>query len=201
MKSLALGFFVLLALSEGQEVRVEDAAPVVPDSDRTRPIEPRDLNRFLFFAALEGLVIDGVPDETVARILEMKDNHHVNFVYACQICHPMIEALKAYAMREKFFYGRKLVDPLVGKPTLPAEISLLLDHSDPVKRREGIGRLVNRCVERRFKEMRYTEAEATPIRLALANAKKKGGVMSPAQRAEMKECPSCRGAAAGSPFR
>jgi hypothetical protein len=46
------------------------AATAAPDCDRTKALGPRDLNRFLFFAVLEGLVVDGVPDETVARILE-----------------------------------------------------------------------------------------------------------------------------------
>lgn len=186
MKSLAL--ITVLTLS------------VVPDGDRTKPLGRYDCNRFLFFAVLEGLVVDGVPDETVAKILEQKDGHFVNFVYACQICSPTIEALKAYAMREEFFHGRK-GDPLVGKPEVPAEIARLLDHSEAAKRREGIERLVNRFVERRFKELRYTEAETQPVRLALAEAKKRGGVMSPAQKAEMPDCPSCKGAASGSLLR
>ena len=172
----------------------------VPDGDRTTPLGPYDLNRFLFFAVLEGLVVDGVPDETVARILEQKDGRYVNFIYACRICHPTIDALRAYAMRETIYYATK-GDPLVGKPTLPAEILGLLDHADSAKRREGVTMLVNRCVERRFKELRYTEAEAKPVRLALEEAKKKGGVLSPAQQAEIKECPSCKGAAFGSLFR
>jgi hypothetical protein len=184
MKSPALIGLLALALS--------------PDGDRTKPPGPRDLNRFLFFAVLEGLVADGVPDETVARILEQKDGRYVNSVYACGICGPTIEALKAYGMREEFYYGRE-GDPLVGKAELPAEIARLLAHAEAAERREGIER--NRYVERRFKELRYTEAEAQPVRMALAEAKKKGGVMSPEQQADLKECPSCRGAAAGSLLR
>jgi hypothetical protein len=187
MKSLALG---MLAVS----------VCAVPDGDRTRPLESRDLNRFLFFAVLEGLIVDGVPDETVARVLEQKDGRYVNFVYACGICGPTIEALKAYALREEFYYARK-GDPLVGKAELPAGIARLLAHSEAVKRREGIERLVNRYVERRFQELRYTEAESKPVRLALEEAKKRGGVMSPEQQADLKECPSCKGAAVGSLLR
>lgn len=176
------------------------ALAAVPDGDRTRPLGPRDLNRFLFFAVLEGLVVDGVPDETVGKILEQKDGRYLNFVYACGICHPTIDALRFYAKRDDLYYGTK-GDPLVGRPELPAEIARLLDHAEAAKRREGITMLVNRCVERRFKELRYTEAEAKPVRLALEGAKKKGGVMSPAQQAEMPECPSCKGAAVGSLLR
>lgn len=176
------------------------ALSTAPDGDRTKPLDPRDLNRFLFFAVLEGLVVDGVPDETVARILEQKDGRYVNFVYACDICHPTIEALKGYTMREEFFHGRK-GDPLVGKAALPDEIARLLDHAEAAKRREGITMLTNRYVERRFKELHYTEAEAKPVRLALEEAKKKGGVQSPAQQADLKDCPSCKGAASGSLLR
>jgi len=187
MRSLALVFALL--------------ATAAPDGDRTKPLGPYDRNRFLFFAVLEGLVEDGVPSETVERILEQKDGRYVNFVYACQICHPTIDALRAYAMRDRFYYGHK-GDPLVGKPALPVEIQVLLDHTGSVnKRREGIEKLVNRYVERRFKELRYTEAEAKPIRDALALAKKEGGVMLTRLPTELKECPSCRGAAAGSLLR
>lgn len=185
MKSLAL--FGALALS------------AVPDGDRTKPLAGPDLNRFLFFAVLEGLVVDGVPDETVGKILEQKDGRYVNFVYACEICNPTIEALKAYSMRERFFYGRK-GDPLVGKPTLPRELLGLLDHAEAAKRREGIEKLVNRFVERRFKELRYTETESTPVRNALSGAKKRATLML-AQQTELKDCPSCRGAATGSLLR
>jgi hypothetical protein len=186
MKSLALLGLLALAL---------------PDGDRSKPLEGRDLTRFLFFAMLEGLVADGVPDQTVERVLERtEEGDYVNFVYACDICTPTIEALTAYAKRGDFYYSRK-GDALVGESTLPAELRGLLDHADAAKRREGIEKLVNRYVERRFKELRYTEAEAQPVRNALVVAKKRGGVMRPAIQADLKECPSCKGAAIGSLLR
>ena len=194
MKSLALiGLLALAAaLSEGRGEA---------DGDRTRPLQGYDLNRFLFFAVLEGLVVDGVPDATVARILQRtEEGHYVNFVYACDICTPTIEGLTAYAKRDDFYYSRK-GDALVGESTLPADLRALLDHADAAKRREGIEKLVNRYVERRLKELRYTEAEAKPVRDALTTAKKRGGVMRPAIQGDLKECPSCRGAAIGSLLR
>jgi hypothetical protein len=181
MKSLAFGGLLALALA--------------PDGDRTKAPEGRDLNRFIFFAVLEGLVAESVPDETVAKILEQKDGRYVHFVYACGICTPTIEALRAYAMRGQFYHARK-GDPLAGKPALPADLQGLLDHPEAEKRREGIEKLVNRFIERRFEELRYTEAERTPMRSALLQERKRAAGML-ARQPDLKDCPSCRGAAAG----
>lgn len=160
-----------------------------------RRIEPKEFNRFLFFAVLEGLMEDGVPDETVASILEQDEKHqYVNFVYSCPICMPVINACQAFVQREKFFYYGWKGDPYLGEGRLPQETRTLLASADRGDRREGLSSLVKRFVERRMSLLKLEGAEKAAWMHAFEAGLKQGMESQPAMNPGLGNCPSCLGA-------
>jgi hypothetical protein len=161
----------------------------VPDEEKP------NLDRFLFLAVLEGLLEEGVSDEAVVKILETDARGaYVNFVYACPICTPVVEAFRVYQRRRDWQFGRK-GDPYGMGSGLPGDLAAALGGGDRAKRREAMQKLVGRFVERRMARtvMRPTEKEA--LKQAIAEGRKMGGDQLPGQAyLEMKECPSCEGA-------
>jgi hypothetical protein len=150
-------------------------------------------DHWIFFAVLEGLFADGVPDEIVAKILEPeeKGGRHANFVYGCGICNPSLEAFRAYLARHKYAYGRK--GDMVGEPALPAELTSLLSDTTAEARRAGLHLLIQRYVQRRAQLLRLTEQERTGLMDDFAERRKQGMEMLRSAKLPWKECPSCEG--------
>jgi hypothetical protein len=150
-------------------------------------------DQFIFFAVLEGLFADAVPDEIVDKILEKNDQGgFANFVYACGICSPSIEGFRAYLARHQYSYARK--GDMIGDPKLPEDLSKLLRDGSAEARRAGIHKLINRYLQRRVDQLRMTEEERTAWAAELAERRKKGMEMLKTWKLPWKECPSCEGA-------
>ncbi len=161
------------------------------------------LSRFLFFASLEGLFEDGVPEDLVKVILE-KDARggYVNFVYACPLCMPTLDAFRQYAARMEWEYsvkGDRYADD--AKPSVLGEIAGLLGDKDVAVRRKGLGALVERYAKRRMDRLRLTVEERASWRQAMALGRKEGMRIlesytrsSPAETHGMERCPTCDGA-------
>ncbi len=162
---------------------VQDPKPAAPEPD---------LGRVLFFATLEGLCEEGLPEAAVKAVLEQDDRgRYRHFVYACPVCSPVLEGFRAYGMREKFYYSRK-GDPLVGEEKDGAAFV-----KDPAA---ALHDFVGRCVERHVRTRRLTEGETARLRQMLAEGMKKGmSLLRASEGFAHKSCPSCDGGA-GNPW-
>jgi hypothetical protein len=182
-------------------------APAAPAAEEGKPRYPApapDLGAFLFFATLEGLCEDALPDDAVEAVLERDaEGRYRNFVYACPVCSPVLEGFRAFAMRRKFYYARKGVDVSGGDPLAPGpcaveSIAARLRDPDPKARGAALRDLVQRNVERRIERLRLTEEEAGAWRIRFAEGMKKGMALlrepSIAGPFAHKSCPSCDGA-------
>ena len=157
-----------------------------------------EFNRFLFFAVLEGACEDNPGDRAVDAILETDEKgHYRNFVYACPVCHPVIDALRAFRMRNQYYYAHKgdpLVDDLAASPV--AALSGRILGTDPAARGAALHDLVGRWVSRRMDRLRLDEEQRRAWRQAMAIGRKEGmGGLDRSEGFQHKSCPSCDGAA------
>ncbi len=159
----------------------------------------QELWDFVFFAVLEGLFEDRVPDDIVKRILEKGDRKNfIHFVYACPLCMPSIEAYQAFLLREKYFYARKAGAHL-GDTRLPKDLLGALGEKDTAKFREGHQKLTGRFVRQRLERLRLTKDELIEWTDRLEEGRKRGMGMLEAARAQgqdlgLLKCPTCEGA-------
>lgn len=160
---------------------------------KPREIPDPERRRFIFLSVLEGCLEDGVPDKLVERILEQKNNQYVNFVYACPLCHPAIDAFRAFSMREQFYYGYK-GDPYQVPCALPGELS------DPKEMREGLEKLIQRWIGGRLNRCRLDEAERGAWKSAIERGRKEGMgmLLKIPPPPGMTRCPTCEGSFSGS---
>src|SRR6185503_13812885 len=102
---------------------------------RVRTVEG---DHWIFFAVLEGLFADAPSEEIVKKVLELDDKtgRYANFVYACGICNPTVEAFRAYRLRDRYSYGRK--GDMVGEPRMDSELAKLIVDGPPEARRAGL---------------------------------------------------------------
>ena len=85
-------------------------APAAIPGDQTSalPRDHTDVRNLVFFAALEGLYLDGVDTETAELLatVDEKSGAPRYFIYSCPLCMPALDAVRLYAGRPKF-YGDK----------------------------------------------------------------------------------------------
>lgn len=179
--SVVLGAAAALAGAGG-----EDPAEIEPGGV--------EFGRFLFFATLEGVCEDGLSESAVKHILETDEKgNYRNFVYACPVCSPVVEGFRAYAMRDKIYYGRK-GDPLTGNAASPAGIAASARLETPGTRGAALSDLVKRYVDQRMDRLRLTEPERKAWRRAMELGRKKGmGRLQSSDGFAFKSCPSCDG--------
>jgi hypothetical protein len=169
----------------------EDRPPRFPEG-------PPDLDRFLFFATLEGLREDRLPDAAVEKVLEKDGNgRYRNFVYACPICTPVVEGFRAWALRREISYARK-GDAWLGDGRVAdgaADLAARIAGDGARARGAALQEFVDRCVERRCERLRLTEEEIAWWRTRFADGRKKGmSVLRDSEGFAHESCPSCDGA-------
>jgi len=160
-------FALLVVASAGWMAWAADPAPIIDkgDSKSTSKVWQDDpVCQMVFFAVLEGLYTDGVPNEVVELIVSPKPKEGENpvaksFIIQCPLCHPVFEAFTLYQQRQPFA-DDKLSRDTFGKGIDPEIVKLL--KSDQLKiRLSGLRQLVRTWVERRMTMMRLTESERT----------------------------------------
>lgn len=143
-----------------------------------------ETSQFLFFATIEGLYEDGVPQDVVDIIVPPVElrienpqrrsytpppragepvvrNSNDHFVYTCPMCHPVSEAFLLYAKREPF-RGQKDSDVnTFGTRGLPENLLKGLRSKNKVERIEALRDVINRWTTRRLDRMRLTDKERT----------------------------------------
>lgn len=195
---LPIALLPFLSAPGGEECR--KAAARAQQEEPAIPSYEDEHARFVFFAVLEGLYEDGVPNEVVDVIAETdpKSGWPRNFVYACPICTPALDALRVYRARPLFF-GRKTQEDTYGHG-LPEALTQRLLARDRGVRLSAVEEVVKSWLHRRVELLRFTEkeraewAEAYALRRKLGmqqlEAYRASGV-GPADYAVMKSCAFC----------
>jgi hypothetical protein len=154
-----------------------------PGGDEASQIERPDISGLVFFAVLEGLYRDGVPNEAVDSILlcDPESGRYLHFVDGCPLCTPALDALRTYRNRAPF-YARKAFRDTFG-PGLPPETLERLASEDIHVRLFAIEELVRSWVSRRLEGMRLTPEERGQWSTELALGRKRGmGMLSSSAR-------------------
>ncbi|MCK6482142.1 MAG: hypothetical protein L6R43_18940, partial [Planctomycetes bacterium] len=141
---------------------------------------------------------DGVPDTAVEMVLQ-KDagGRYRNFVYACPVCTPVLEAFRAYALRKEYQYGRKgdaYRADAVAEAVRPAVARL--EDGDIRARGAALQSLVERAVSRGMERRRLAGEERSRLQEALKIGMKRGteSLRSGASPGFAHDaCPSCDG--------
>ncbi len=163
-----------------------------------------EFKEFLFFAVLEGLFEQGLPDNTVDRLLQRDamSGQPFLFVYGCPICHPTYDALRLYRSRQPMWGDKRESRDFASK----VEPALLkrLNADDPTTRAEAFGELVEQFVAARIATSRFTPAELKTWRTKLDEGKQRGEEQLKQYQAQgnttyswMKSCSMCNGANRG----
>ncbi len=127
----------------------------------------------IFFAVLEGLYADGVPDEVVDAFLLKNDaGGRALFVPGCPICLPTLNALLHYRARPDL-EGYKVVTDTFGKG-LGAELTAAATSADLDLRFQTLNHLVGTWMERRKTSLRLTPGEDRAWREAMELGRKQG---------------------------
>jgi hypothetical protein len=183
--------------------------PLVPRSQEIGPLPEVALPSFrlslfdeehergIFFAVLEGLYEDGVNNEVVDAILAVDPDtgYPANFVWACPICMPALNAANSYRARISFV-GKKLHRDTFGAGLEESRRAAILG-DDGDRRRAAIQELVEGWIMRRLDRARLTESERADWTRAMEEGRKLGMEYLEAYRslggsyAEMKGCPFC----------
>jgi hypothetical protein len=181
---------LLLALPLVQVSTNEPQEPKRPVEEMLRPE--------LFFATLEGLYRDGVQKEVVDVLLAMdpRTGWPVDFVYACPICMPILDALRVYQGRPGFL-GDKLERSAFGDG-LDEQWVWRLTNPDAAIRHPALQELLEGWISARLDSKRLTVAEREAWQRAMEEGRKLG-MMQLGQYQEsgvpayfgMKRCPSC----------
>jgi hypothetical protein len=154
-----------LAVGPLQQSLGDAALPPVAanPAEKPAPIDWKEdpVCRMVFFAVLEGLYTDGVPDDIVDSIVPRKVKEGANplktsFVVQCPLCHPVYEAFSQYQRRQAF--NDDVKRSTFGKG-IDKELAEQLMSTTPMVRLTALRVLVHRWVERRMTSMRLTETE------------------------------------------
>ena len=196
----------------------QNGEPAKPKADKPRGWFDNEASQLVFFAVLEGLYRDGVPQEAIDIIIPWKGtipteenpapkgyrDLYEHFVYMCPLCHPAYEAFVVYSNR-KPFVGQKAdnIDTF-GREFDPA-IMKLLRSEKKADRLEAIKRLIDRWVDQRLALMRLTKQERLEWKVRIDALRDEGtkwlkqfqagGHGLGAMYADWKFCPSCDGSA------
>ena len=135
----------------------------------------------LFFAVLEGLYQEGVPNEVVDALLVKNDaGGFALFVPGCPICTPALNAFLVYRARPAFA-GFKVERDTFG-PGLPPELRAACTLGDLDQRFRALSGLVEGWVARRLDARRLTADEASAWRNTMDAWRQKGmGGLAPQQ--------------------
>jgi hypothetical protein len=143
--------------------------------------------QLVFFAVLEGLYTDGVPDEAVDLIVPPKaagdDGVKRCFVFRCPLCHAAYEAFVLYQHRTAF-QGSNEARSTMGK-SFDAKILAGLKSEKPQVRVFAMGSLMRPWVERRMKMMNLGAKEQGDLLKKLLDHAAKGDEMFRTYKADV----------------
>ncbi len=116
--------------------------------------------QMVFFAVLEGLYTEGVPDEVVDLIVPPVKEGNIDasvqrcFVFRCPLCHAAYEAFVLYQRRQGF-HGSGEKKSTFGKG-FDIKITESLRSDEPRVRVFAMGNMIRPWIEKRIKSMKLT---------------------------------------------
>ena len=131
-----------------------------------------ETHQFIFFAVLEGLYRDGLPDSTVDAILG--ESIVDNFVISCPICTPAYDAFHVFQGRPQLTdYKKKYNDfgGLMGRLTKEERAAL---QGEPEEKRKQVQALISRWIEARISNHNLSQEEEAALRKKLREFREKG---------------------------
>ncbi|MEX2216153.1 MAG: hypothetical protein WD768_18725 [Phycisphaeraceae bacterium] len=155
--------------SNAQPARLD---PNTPPEIRTKTLSPPTQEwrndpacQLVFFAVLEGLYTDGVPDEVVNLIVppaskDSKDDHESVkrcFVFRCPLCHAAYEAFVLYQRRQAF-HGSDEKNSTFGK-NFDRKIVEGLKSDQASVRVFAMGAMIRPWIERRMNMLNMSDGE------------------------------------------
>jgi hypothetical protein len=143
-------------------VTAESPAPAQKSAEKPPDWQADPVCQMVFFAVVEGLYRDGVPQEVVDKIVpphpkEGQNPVKTSFVFQCPLCHPVYEAFALYQRRSAFSGDDKKRDTF--SKGIEPELITALKSEDPRTRLGALVQLVHRWVEQRLTMMRLTDTE------------------------------------------
>ena len=154
--------------------------------------------QMIFFAVLEGLYSDGVPNEVVDLIIP-KGRFDDHFVYACPLCHPAYEAMRLYRQRNDF-YGLKASRNTFGSGIAHGDAFDKLHSPDRAVRLHAIQGLIQDWVARRLSSLNLSEVQRGHMIELMEEGRKHGAEMLQKKNDAwpLKGCAICDGCVEGS---
>ncbi len=205
MRALLLGGLLSLApaallvwpVAVRQSPPTASARPTLPGGEESA--RAAHYGAELFFAVLEGLYRDGVQNEVVDRLLviDSQTGWPANFVYACPICMPIIDALRVYRARPVFFGDKEERD--TWGAGLDADWVQRLTAGERSARHAAQQQLLERWIAARMDARRLSVDDRAEWEREMELRRKQGMAQLDQYRAEgvstlfstMKACPSC----------
>lgn len=142
--------------------------------------------QLVFFAVLEGLYTDGVPDEVVDLIVppNAENDGKVErcFVFRCPMCHAAYEAFVLYQRRQAF-NGSNEAKSTFGRDFDRTIIDSL--KSDKASTRVvAMGNLIRPWIDRKINSLKMTDAERDALVATMLRYAKEGNTLFRARRAD-----------------
>ncbi len=138
--------------------------------------------QFMFFATIEGAYLDGLSSNDVSRVLMATEKGaYLHFIYACPLCMPVVNGLRAYHERPPLSGYKKMRsyqanEKTIGNGLSPDERKQLA--SDDVKDRlKVVNGLVKRWVEHRLAQMNLSPEGKEKWKKRLESARQEGEMM------------------------
>jgi hypothetical protein len=162
----------MLAMRGAEAGEKPAAAAVTGGKGATAPLDPPTREwrsdpacQMVFFAVLEGLFTDGVPDEAVDLIVPPKakgdDGVKHTFVFRCPLCHAAYEAFVQYQHRTGF-HGSNEAKSTLGA-TFDPKITEGLKSKEVRTRVYAMGAMIRPWIERRMTMMNMGAKEQSAL--------------------------------------
>ncbi len=174
------------AAEEASTSQVEKKLPLPSLQPPTQEWRRDPACQLVFFAVLEGLYTDGVPDEVVDLIVPPKDEKDDSvercFVFRCPMCHAAYEAFVLYQRRQAF-NGSNEAKSTFGKDFDRSIIDSL--KSDRASTRViAMGNLIRPWIDRKINSLKMTEADRDALVATMLRYAEEGNTLFRARRAD-----------------
>lgn len=183
---IGLGSFCADAADEADSIHVETGLPLPSLKPPTQEWRSDPACQLVFFAVIEGLYTDGVPDEVVDLIVPPKDEENDSvercFVFRCPMCHAAYEAFVLYQRRQAFNGSNE------AKSTFGKDFDItILDNlrSDSAERRvKAMGNLIRPWIDRKINSIEMTDAKRDALVAKMLQYAEEGNRLFQARRAD-----------------